>query len=74
MIGDEGVDFIKDLIVKSTTMTDEEVEMITLEDSIDLFQNIYEVNEGFFTKFITKVNEKLAVVKKKLDAEKKKNK
>lgn len=74
MIGDEGVDFIKELIVKSTTMTDEDVEMITLEDSVDLIQNIYEVNEGFFTKFIAKVNEKLAGLKKKLDAEKKKNK
>ena len=74
MIGDDGVDFIKELIVKSTTMTDEDVEMIALEDSVDLIQNIYEVNEGFFTKFIAKVNEKLAVVKKKLDAEKKKSK
>ena len=66
MLGEDGVDFIKELILKSTTMEEEDVEAVSLEDSVDLIESIYEVNEGFFTKFTKKVNEKLAALKEKI--------
>ena len=74
MLGEDGVDFIKELILKSTTMEEEDVEAVSLEDSVDLIESIYEVNEGFFTKFTKKVNEKLATLKEKLKAEETKKK
>lgn len=66
MLGEDGVDFIKELILKSTTMEEEDVEAVSLEDSVDLIESIYEVNEGFFTKFTKKVTEKLAALKEKI--------
>ena len=74
MLGEDGVDFIKELILKSTTMEEEDVEAVSLEDSVDLIEAIYMVNEGFFTKFTKKVNEKLLALKEKLKAEETKKK
>lgn len=74
MLGEDGVDFIKELILKSTTMEEEDVEAVSLEDSVDLIESIYEVNEGFFTKFTKKVTEKLSVLREKLKANETKKK
>lgn len=63
MLGDELVDIISDVIVKSTNLNDEEVEDIDLEAGLDLLFTIYEVNKGFFTKFTKKLqvlSEKMA--------------
>lgn len=74
MLGEDGVDFIKELILKSTTMEEEDVEAVSLEDSVDLIEAIYTVNEGFFTKFTKKVNEKLAALKEKIKVDETKKK
>jgi len=64
IIGEDGVDVLKDLIVKSTNMSDEEVENIDCVEGIDIISTIYEVNKGFFVKCMSKLKEKLA--KKKI--------
>ena len=59
LIGDDGVDLLKSIIDKSTTLTAQEIEDIDLIDGMDLLQAIYEVNKGFFKKCGKKLEEKL---------------
>lgn len=59
LIGDDGVDLLKSIIDKSTTLTAQEIEDIDLVDGMDLLQVIYEVNKGFFKKCGKKLEEKL---------------
>ena len=66
LIGDEGVDLLKSVIDKSTTLTPQEIEDIDLIDGIDLIQAIYEVNKGFFKKCGKKLEEKMAKINKEL--------
>lgn len=58
-IGDEGIDFLKMLILKATDLTVGEVETIDLSEGVDLLSMIYEVNRGFFLKSLKKLQEKL---------------
>lgn len=59
VFGEEIADIIADIIVKSTTLTKEEVEAIDNQEGIDLLIAIYEVNKGFFTKCMTKLEKRL---------------
>ena len=59
IIGEDGVDIVTDLIVKSTNLTDEEAEQIDVDEGIDLLFGIYEVNKGFFTKLSNKLQKKV---------------
>lgn len=59
ILGDDGTNLLKDLIVKSTNLTDEEAEEIDCVDGIDLVATIFEVNKGFFGKLSSKLKEKL---------------
>lgn len=59
ILGDDGTNLLKDLIVKSTNLTDEEAEEIDCVDGIDLVATIFEVNKGFFGKLSNKLKEKL---------------
>lgn len=65
ILGDDGTSLLKDLIVKSTNLTEEDVEDIDCIDGIDLISEIFEVNKGFFEKLSNKLKEKLAKPKKK---------
>lgn len=59
ILGKDGTDLLKDIIVKSTNLTDDEAEEVDCESGIDLIIAIYEVNKGFFTKLSSKLKEKL---------------
>lgn len=59
VLGKDGTDLLKDIIVKSTNLTDDEAEDVDCESGIDLIIAIYEVNKGFFTKLSNKLKEKL---------------
>lgn len=59
VLGDSGAEVVNDLIVKSTNLTDEEVEKIDLEEGVDLLFDIYEVNKDFFTKLSNKLQKKM---------------
>lgn len=72
VLGDDVVDLIKDLIVKSTNLTDDEAEEIDCVDGVDLIAEIIEVNKPFFQKLSSKLKEKMA--KKKDEKEVKKQK
>ena len=58
VIGDDSADIIKDIVSKTTNMTDEDIEEMSAEDGIDILFDIYEVNKGFFTKFMNKLQKK----------------
>ena len=55
MFGEPLVDIISDVIYKSTDLGKDDIETIDLEEGIDLLTAIYEVNKGFFTKFMNKL-------------------
>lgn len=55
LFGDDISDIVSFVISKSTTLSDEEIEEINLEDGLDLLYEIFNVNKGFFTKFSTKL-------------------
>lgn len=59
LLGEDGTELLKDLIVKSTNLTDAEVENIDSVDGIDLIETIIEVNKDFFVKFVNKLKEKI---------------
>lgn len=67
LIGDEGVDLLKSLMVKSTNLEYHEVEAIDCLDGIDLLSAIYEVNKSFFVKCISKLKEKMEKINKKAE-------
>lgn len=54
LFGDDFIDLLRNLIVKSTNLTNEEVEQLDSVDGIDLVIQIYEVNKGFFKKCMIK--------------------
>lgn len=58
ILGDEGIDFIKNCISKSTNLDYEDVEKIDSVDGIDLIFAIYEVNKSFFNKLLDKTAKK----------------
>ena len=63
LVGDDAADLIQSIVTKSTNLTEEEAEQISAEEGIDLLFNIYEVNKGFFTKFLKKLQEKAKTLK-----------
>ena len=62
LIGEDGVDMLKQVISKATTLTNQEIEDLDLLEGIDLIQDIYEVNEGFFKKCGEKLQEKMSSI------------
>lgn len=64
ILGKDGTDLLKELIVKSTNLTDDEAEQVDCVDGVDLLSAIYEVNKGFFGKLSSKLQEKLKKVSK----------
>lgn len=60
-LGEDGIDFIREIMLKTTTLTADEVEQIDLESGFDLVMIIYEVNKGFFTKLLNKLKTHLKV-------------
>lgn len=72
IIGEDGTELLKELIVKSTSLSDSEVEDIDCISGIDLISAIVEVNKGFFEKCMNKLKEKLPT--KKRNATKKEEK
>lgn len=70
ILGNDGTDLLKELIVKSTNLTDEEAEQIDCVDGIDLLSAIYEVNKGFFGKLSSKLQEKIKKVNKSVKKDK----
>ena len=70
VVGEDGTDLLKDLIVKATNLSDDEVEDIDCTSGIDLLFEIYEVNKGFFEKCMSKLKEKLTKKKKSTKKEK----
>lgn len=59
IIGEDGTELLKDILVKSTTLTDEDVEQIDCVDGIDILFDIYEVNKSFFGKCWSKLKGKV---------------
>ena len=59
IIGEDGTELLKDILVKSTTLTDEDVEQIDCVDGIDILFDIYEVNKSFFGKCWRKLKGKV---------------
>ena len=59
IVGEDGVYLLKELLVKSTNLDEDEVEEIDLVDGIDLVFAMYEVNKGFFMKFMKKLEKKI---------------
>lgn len=65
VIGEGGTFIVQDLMVKSTNLTDDEIEAIDLEGGIDILLSIYDVNKDFFMKSIKKLAKKLPKSKRK---------
>ena len=63
-LGEEGIEFLTDIIIKSTSLTEDEVEEIDCEAGIDLALDIYEVNKGFFMKCLKKLKPLMEAPKK----------
>ena len=74
VLGSDIVDFMKELIVKSTNLTDEEAEDIDCIDGVDLIAEIVEVNKPFFQKLSNKLREKMVKKKDEKPAKKTKSK
>ena len=70
IVGEDGVYLLKELLVKSTNLDEDEVEEIDLVDGIDLVFAMYEVNKGFFMKFMKKLEEKIPKKKRTTKKEK----
>ena len=64
IVGEDGVSLLKELLVKSTNLDEDEVE------GIDLVFAMYEVNKGFFTKFMNKLEGKIPKKKRATKKEK----
>lgn len=65
LLGNDGTDLLKDIILKSTNLSEEDVENIDSVDGIDLIETIIEVNKGFFVKSMNKLKEKIAKLTQK---------
>lgn len=64
VVGEDGVNLIKECIYKATNLEYEEVEKIDSVDGVDLLFAVYEVNKGFFSKLLDKTKKKEAKTKK----------
>jgi len=71
ILGEDGTSLLKDVIVKSTNLSDVEAEQIDCVDGIDLISTIVEVNAGFFKKLSNKLKEKLKKKEKNEEKEEK---
>lgn len=72
LIGEDFVDVLRDIIVKTTNLTIAEAEELTGDKGIDILFDIYEVNKDFFVKSMNKLKEKLPKVKQQEKEEKSK--
>lgn len=70
LVGEDAADLIQNIVVKSTNLTEDEAELISAEEGIDLLFKIYEVNKSFFKKFLQKLKEKTQNLVEKKDEEK----
>ena len=70
LVGEDAADLIQNIIVKSTNLTEDEAELISAEEGIDLLFKIYEVNKSFFKKFLQKLKEKTKSLVQKEEEEK----
>lgn len=70
LLGDDAVNFLKNLIIKSTNISFEDAEKVDASDGIDLLFIIYEVNKSFFKKCMSK----LKGLQTKLETKEKKKK
>ena len=68
VLGNEGADLLADLLIKGTNLTAEEIEDLDGLDGIDLLFDLYEVNKGFFTKFMSKLEKKIPKQKRKKES------
>lgn len=64
ILGEEGADLMADIIAKGTNLDRDEVEEIDAIDGVDVLFTLYEVNKGFFTKFMNKLEKKMPKAKK----------
>ena len=71
IVGDEGVELLKEIMVKSTNMDEEEIENVDSVEGIDLAFAVYEVNRGFFMKCMNKLKKAIPNMKPKKKATKK---
>ena len=70
-VGDDGVELLKNIIVKSSNLTPAELEDIDIVDGVDLVSAVYEVNKGFFMKCGKKLMAKMEKKKQKKATKKK---
>ena len=70
LVGEDAADLIQNIVVKSTNLTEDEAELISAEEGIDLLFKIYEVNKSFFKKFLQKLKDKTKNLVEKKDEEK----
>jgi hypothetical protein len=70
LIGDDSVDIIRYIILKSTNMTEEEVENVDCLEGVDLLTEVYKINKGFFVNCWSKLNANLTPKKKRSKKEK----
>ncbi len=59
LAGDDAIDLLKMVILKSTNLDKENVEKLDPIGGIDLLEAIYEVNKGFFEKCMSKLKVKM---------------
>lgn len=71
IIGEEGIDFLLEIIKMSVNITDDELDKVDPLEGIEIVEAIYKVNKDFFTKCMNKLFPK---VKKETKAKIKKAK
>lgn len=64
ILGDEGADLMADIIKKGTNLDSTEVEELDALDGVEILFTLYEVNKGFFTKLLTKLEKKIPKAKR----------
>ena len=64
ILGDEGADLVADILRKGTNMTTDEIEELDALDGVELLFDLYEVNKGFFTKLLNKLEKKIPKAKR----------
>ena len=69
--GEDIIDVIRDILVKSTNLTVAEAEELSGEKGLDIMFAIYEVNKDFFMKSLNKLKEKLPKAKKQEEKQEK---
>ena len=64
ILGDEGAELMADIIKKGTNLDSTEVEELDALDGVEILFTLYEVNKGFITKLLTKLEKKMPKTKK----------